>query len=393
MFLEILIAILLGVLAGTFTGLTPGIHTNLISVLILSFANHLLSIFLLSQLIIVIIAMSITHTFVSSIPSIYLGAPSADLILTALPGHQLLLEGRGHTAVCLTVIGGLVSMGIALIISPLIFMALPLFQNLLDQKIGYVLLALILILLLKEKKWALCFLFFILSGIFGIILFQLPLQQPLLALLSGCFGVSLLLLSLQNSAITKQKEEVIPLQMTHIIASSIATIAGFFAAFLPGFGASQAAIYASQFVSKSKEAFLVLSGGINTIAMFISLFTFYLLHKARNGSIVSISEITIFNFEQLVLLCIVCLIVSALSSFLTMQLSIVFATYIRFVPYTTIVWSIIVFITVLVFYFDSALGLCILALSTLIGISAQKFEIPKHYLLGSLLVSVLFYFL
>ena len=44
MFLEITIALLLGVLAGTFTGLIPGIHVNLISLMVLSASAYFLGV-------------------------------------------------------------------------------------------------------------------------------------------------------------------------------------------------------------------------------------------------------------------------------------------------------------------------------------------------------------
>ena len=43
-------------------------------------------------LIIFIVAMSITQSFVDFIPSIYLGAPDEDTVLSTMPGHNLFLN-------------------------------------------------------------------------------------------------------------------------------------------------------------------------------------------------------------------------------------------------------------------------------------------------------------
>ena len=67
-----------------------------------------------------IISMSITHTFLDSIPSIFLGAPDADMAMAILPGHQLLLEGRGFEAVKLTVIGSLLCLLLGILIVPVL---------------------------------------------------------------------------------------------------------------------------------------------------------------------------------------------------------------------------------------------------------------------------------
>ncbi len=110
MFFEILIALTLGTCFGIITGLIPGVHINLISLLLVSFSAVLLIFLSPLALGVFIIAMAITHTFLDSIPGIYLGAPDADQALNVLPGHRLLLKGLGHCAVLYTTIGSLFSL-------------------------------------------------------------------------------------------------------------------------------------------------------------------------------------------------------------------------------------------------------------------------------------------
>src|SRR3989344_5244679 len=99
MLIEILVFISLGILAGIVTGLTPGIHINLVSLLIISSTPALMDYTTPLMLGIMIVSMAVTHTFLDAIPSIYLGAPDPDTILNILPGHKLLLEGKGFEAV------------------------------------------------------------------------------------------------------------------------------------------------------------------------------------------------------------------------------------------------------------------------------------------------------
>src|SRR3989338_153036 len=86
--LEFIIAIILGIGVGIFTGLSPGIHINLISVILLSFYSSFSEInpFFL---VIFIVSMAIAHTFMDFIPSVFLGAPDENSFLSILPGHQL----------------------------------------------------------------------------------------------------------------------------------------------------------------------------------------------------------------------------------------------------------------------------------------------------------------
>ena len=88
--LDVLLAVLAGVCAGTITGLSPGVHINLVSVLLFSASSVLLGFVSPLALAAFIIAMGITHTFVDSIPSVFLGAPDEDKVMAVLPGHKLL---------------------------------------------------------------------------------------------------------------------------------------------------------------------------------------------------------------------------------------------------------------------------------------------------------------
>ena len=116
---QIIITIILGCAFGIITGLIPGVHINLVALLILSFSAFLLEIVSPLIISIFIISMAITHTFLDSIPSIFLGAPEAETALSVLPGHKMLLEGRGYEAVMLTLIGSIFSLLLAVALSPL----------------------------------------------------------------------------------------------------------------------------------------------------------------------------------------------------------------------------------------------------------------------------------
>src|SRR3990167_5074201 len=120
MFFEIIIAISLGCLMGIITGLTPGLHINLVALILFSISPILLGYTNVVAVASFIIAMSITHTFTDFISSTYLGAPADDTALAVLPAHRMLLEGMGHEAVKLTVIGSLLCLIIVVLLSPLL---------------------------------------------------------------------------------------------------------------------------------------------------------------------------------------------------------------------------------------------------------------------------------
>jgi len=396
MLIEILIATTLGIFAGTITGLTPGLHINLVNIGIISFVPIFPQSLSTLSLCVFILSMSVTHTFVDAIPSIYLGAPDADHALSVLPGHRLLLDGKGHLAILFTVIGSLGSLIISILLLPVFIIVIITISDTIKPYIGYALILIMIYLISHEKNKLMSTTFFLLSGALGLLVFLTPhLYQPLFAMLSGLFGISILIPSLTSvSAFPVQDHTiVIPLsKKAQGKAIGMASFMGFVAAFLPGFGSSQAAIIASKFTSS--DSFLILTGGINTASMVLSLATAYAISKARNGSIISIlALIPSITTKTLILFAFVALLVGSLAALNTMFISKKISNIISKLPYKLITSIIIIAIIIASFAFDSWIGLFLLAISTLIGLSAGYFGIGKNYLVGCLLVPVIFYFI
>ena len=270
MFIEIIIALVLGVLTGIFSGITPGIHINLVSVLVLSASPLLLQFTSPVVLGVFIISLAITHTFLDVLPSIYLGAPDEGQALNVLPGHSMLMKGEGHNAVVYTTLGSLGSLILGAVLFPVFIFGMVYLADPVQTIIGPLLIGIMAYMIWREKgKRLKCLTAFLISGVLGLLVFSIPnLEQPLFPLLSGLFGLSLLVTSLaENSKIPKQKESA-PLTISGkntVKSISAATGMGFIAAFLPGFGSSQAAIVATNIVGDiGDEGFLSLVGGINT---------------------------------------------------------------------------------------------------------------------------------
>ena len=125
-----LLALIIGVLAGTISGVTPGIHINLISAVLLAVSSFLLVKFAITPIVLVVflVSMAITHTFVDFVPSIFLGAPDEDNFLSILPGHEMLIKGEAYSAVVYTLYGSLSALAIILIFSPIFFYFLPIIK-------------------------------------------------------------------------------------------------------------------------------------------------------------------------------------------------------------------------------------------------------------------------
>ncbi len=396
---DILISVLLGSIVGVITGVTPGLHVNMVSLLLLSFSPLLLQFTTPLVLCVFIISLAMTQTFLDALPSIYLGAPDESQALNVLPGHRFLLKGEGHLAVVYNTLGSLGCVILGIILFPLFIYSMNFIYPIIKGIMGYLLIIIMTFMIGKEKKWLLSLAAFFISGTFGLMVFSIPtLHQPLFPLLSGMFGFSLLLISLNdNSSVPKQKEKA-PMNISNknaLKSVSAATGMGFVSAFLPGFGNSQAAIVATNVVGDiGDEGFLSLVGGLNTASMLISIAAAYILDKARNGAIVVVNDILgSVGFEEMMLFLGVALVASGLGAIFALRLSRVFAKYIVKVNYTLLIKIILVSIVLLTLYFDGILGLLILATSTAVGLVVAKWGVGKNHLMGCLILPVILYFI
>ncbi|MDO8508383.1 MAG: tripartite tricarboxylate transporter permease [Nanoarchaeota archaeon] len=398
--LEEIIALFLGLLAGTLTGLFPGIHVNLVSVFLLSASPLLLTIASPISLAIFIVSMSITHSFLDFIPSIFLGAPDEDTFLSILPGHQLLKEGKGYEAVILSFYGSLTALVLLIIFIPLFIVFLPLVNPYIIPLIPFLLIFISLFIIFRDKNLLLSLMIFLLAGSLGFLTLNLPIKEPLLPLLTGLFGTSALLLSLKNKSekipyqfIPKLKEIKIP-KNQFIKSILLAGISAPFCSFFPGVGSAHAATIASEMSKQDSKSFLFLIGLINFLVTSLSFVTIYSINKARSGTAVAVKEILKSISSSDLIYIIVAIFVSSCLSFIlgvyiTKNITLLFnkINY-KYLTVITIVTLLIVNIL-----FSSPLGLIVLLSSTALGIFTILSESRRINLMGCLLIPTIIFYL
>ena len=271
----LLLSVLIGYVLGIISGLIPGIHTNNFALMLVALSPMLMDSGIPPAYIAVaILANSLSHTFHDIIPAVYLGAPNDDMALAVLPGHRLLLEGRGSEAIRLSALGSAGSVAFSLVIAVPLAFAFSRIYPVLQNYLGLFLLLISIALILSEKgeyvinqgslaKYrykAYALILFILTGILGIFAFRMedsmnPLidfgsPSILLPLLSGLFGASQLLISLlSDSHIPPQRYSKIDLPAKRIVRGIITgSAAGSVVAWLPGISSSIAAVLARLFI-------------------------------------------------------------------------------------------------------------------------------------------------
>ena len=250
----------------------------------------------------------------------------------------------------------------------------------------------------KDKKWVWSLLLFTLSGILGIIVFSLPnLNEPLFPMLSGLFGVSGLVISyFENTKIPKQKiSKNIDLKLKELgkalFGSSIAT---FFIQFFPGLGPAQGAVISNQIIRDVKDkGYLAMVGAMGTMSVVFSLVTFYVLNKAKDGTIVVISKLMEVNLNSFLMLVFVFLIAGSISVFLTLWFSKIFSKLITKVNYKALVISVMVFIFIMSLILNGPIGIIILITASALGLIAPVKEIGRNHAMGCLILPVILNFL
>ncbi|MFH1450469.1 MAG: tripartite tricarboxylate transporter permease, partial [archaeon] len=306
LFTEILVFMLLGCGLGIITGLVPGIHINMVSALVVASLPALAG-FSEISIATMIMAMSVTHTFLDFIPSVLFGAPEGDTALSVLPGHKMLLNGRALEAIKLTGLGSLVSLLITACVFIPVVALLPIAYDFIKPNILYLLIFVTCVSIGTEKKILSALGLFLFSGMFGFFLLNSSLFDSgiIFPALSGMFGISTMLLSLRGeSVIPPQVRAKISIGGWSVLKNSfLGSIAGMIVGMLPGLGGAQATYLVQQLSKKgSTREFLVAASGVNTANIIFTLVVLYALGKMRSGIVIAIDQVVeSFGFNELVI--------------------------------------------------------------------------------------------
>jgi len=389
MLIEITFAIIIGILAGTLTGLTPGIHINLIGALLLS--TFLLPINSL-YLIIFIISMSITHTFIDFIPSIILGCPDTDTELGILPGHKLLQNRKGYEAIILTTYGSLIAIFIITIIAfPSLFLIKKAYPFL-EKIIPYFLILISIILISTERKKLTALKIFLLTGFLGYSITFLEINQPLLPLLTGLFGSSIIIQSIKNK--TKIPEQTITKPFLKFKKPILASLcAAPLCSFLPGLGSGQAGLIGNLFTKNNPKEFLTLLGITNTLVMSFSIVTLFAIEKTRTGSAAFIGEIIPSLDTKYLILILFAVVISGIASFyLTIYLGKIVSLNVSRINYKILAFVTLGILILVIGLISGWLGLGVFIISTVTGLYCLEHNVRRTNMMGALMVpSVIWY--
>ncbi len=401
---------LAGALAGVLTGLIPGIHVNTLAALALALIPNAAP-----PLALFLVAVGVAHTFVSIIPATYLGAPGEDTIISMLPAHRLLYEGKAPAAIHTSVHASLLGLlGAILLLWPLRWiLGRPL--NLFDQLNAvapWLLGATLLVLLVQEalrgaRRLPPTALVMGLAAWLGLMAFEWPTSAflnvpstPLLPLLAGLFGVPSLVAAIHSGTSTPLQDPApawdapSKFRPRDILPGLGITT---FSAALPGVtGAVSTSIARIGRRTDDPNGVLATLSVVNTAHAILAMGMLWIVGRTRSGLGQAVQSLWYpqpwtIGTPPLSLMTLVCVILIAgiMGAAGTLWLERPFRLLIEWLPTrapTTIGIAMLLALTVLL---TGATGLLLLAIAALVGTIPLRCGIRRIHLIAALIVPIM----
>ena len=407
------LASLAGAGLGVFSGLTPGIHANtLASVLLVAYPTlqSMVSGFVSEgdaavTVCACIMSASVVHSFVDFVPSVFIGAPDSEDAVSILPGHRMVLQGRGMAAVRAAAIGSLIGCSVAIALSvPLQYIMLNGAEETVDRFTPVVLLVASSILILNEARRGraivglICF---ILSGCLGIMCGVLPIPSHgilgegtlLFPMLTGLFGIPVLMVAATGNGIPGQSDD--GRDPVGVVPGLKGVLTGCIAGWFPGITSTVGASMSACFMSDERpEGFISTVASIGTVTSVLSLVTLSVSGSGRSGSAIVIGEImgdSIRGFmsEPFLLILMSTAIASMAGYVLTIWSGKLMTSMVSRIDERRMNRAVIVLLIILVLLLTGPSGLLVLVCAIAIGHIPTEWGTGRTVLCGCLILPVL----
>jgi len=406
-----IIAIILGIICGIITGITPGLHVNTVGIIIFSLSEKITQHTNPLTLCTFFVTIAICHAMIEFIPSLLIGVPTEDTLLSIQPGHRLLFKGEGKKVIRLVSFGGYTSIILLTILFPMLYFILPPLYTLFKDYIAYLLIITMTIILYyssrqKKRRW-INIVIFIASGILGITILSsnMDSNMGLLVMLSGLFSVSSLLYnSSKESEIPPQKEtKNITLDKGFKKSVFAGSISGCILGLLPGLGPAQGTLIAQSLTLNRNikpEEFIVTNSGVNISDTLFSIIAIYLISNPRSAISVYVSNIiNDVTFNHVIFFIIVSIITVSISCIISIKISDYLIEKLPRMNYMKLNISIVGVITFIVVAFALAnsvplfyMLICYVT-SIALGMIPNIFDTSKSSLMGVLIVPAIITYL
>lgn len=382
----ILLFCALGAIAGIIAGLIPGLHSNNIAVLLVA------SPFFGTEVAAFMLSLCTVQAFVDFIPSTFLSAPSENTFEGVLPGHKMLLEGRGIEAICLTTAGALIAVILGSALTPLFFIFIEENSEQITQLTPLVLIAALMTFIISEKttKGKIIALFVIIAAGSQGFLFR----EQVFPLISGYFGIAGTLYSLNETQVQIIQKGNITIKLSALKDALAGIAGGAIVAVMPGIGSNTAAGIINLFKkTQETEKYLVMLGAINISNFFFSFATLIALLKARNGAMLAIQDKILYTENTLFYGTIIMFFSAGIGGLSAIWLAKKAAKILQKSKTRILSIATIILMIILVALFNGLIGIIALIFSSALGLFVLTKKTKRSLCMSSLIVPTLFFYL
>jgi putative membrane protein len=368
-----------GVLMGLASGLLPGLHANTV---VSAIANSGID---GSMMAVVIISLFPANLITAFIPAIFFGVPEESTVVATLPGHRMLLAGKGLLALKAV----LLSCGFAALLSCALFFisldAFPVVYSALREHMEYVVLLLSGILILRSKNKALSLFFFLVSGMLGLFSLNSSMEDPFLPLFSGMFAMGTIL-NYRKKDMPEQKDGRVGLSFLKF--SAIGVFLGMIADLLPGISSpSQVATFSSLALPMNSIGYLAALGSISVSEAVFSLATTASIGKSRIGTTVWLSKF--IDIENNLLLLISLFLISSAICVLVLFLLRKKVAMIGSMDFSKMNMILAAYLFILTFLLSGITGIAVFLVASGLGWVAFRSGVERTMLMGAVIVPTL----
>ncbi|MXR50663.1 hypothetical protein GRX03_03440 [Halovenus sp. WSH3] len=341
------------------------------------------------------LAAGVVHTFLDIVPALALGVPDPSMAPTALPGHRLVLRGRGREALRLSALGSLLAVGFAVPLAVPVTVGMGRLYPHVVANLTLVLGAICILLVVTERSMqgrVGAAVTVATSGLLGVLTLDvpadglLPTGSMLAPLFAGLFGAPVLIEALDGSGVPEQDDPQITTSRRFLpVVAVVGTLSGAVVGFLPGISSAIAAAGALVLLPYyGPRAFVVASSGVNTANTVFALFALVSLGRPRTGVLVALDR-TEVPLDLPILLATVG--IAAVLGFLgVLAVGDWYLTAVGAVDNAVLSVTVLAFLCLLVFAFTGAVGLVAFAVSTVVGLLPARFGARRMTCMGVLLV-------
>lgn len=390
---------ILGCCFGVITGLTPGLHVNTICIIGMSLYRYVgLQPFEYGMF---MISVSITHTFLDFIPSIFLGIPDESTSMSVLPTHRLVLDGKAFTAVKLTAIGSLMGLIYSILfLIPALYIIPKVYENIRGFVVYLIIFAQVL-MIIREKDWnsrIKALLIFVLAGFFGLTCLDIeyiPETKILFPIFSGLFGLSAIIFTFKSAdnKIPQNEYAQITLDKSAANAGLIGSVGGVIVGLLPALSPSQIGTLMSNLYGGKIKNFLIAVSAINTSDAIYSLVALQTIRNGRSGVSVMLSQILEMEINILAIYCGAYCLVASMAYHIHIAIGKIALKKYNKVNYKKLSLLIVFSLLIMIYIICDLTGLYIVFIATLIGTLPMQSNVSRTHLMGVLILPTIIFFL